>query len=208
MRNNLPLLANTLDSGITGRAVCSLLLWIPFALFLAPTTSSAHLLNMTEIHLDATRPDSVNLDIDIDLGQSIMTAEDYWIAASSDSNNQAEVLRPIASQIKSGLQVKVDGSVVGFELDSWQLTASSLQAIRNPFSPQMAELFFELKSPIPADASVELLINDQLEVPWPALLRVDHAASPLPASRLLTERERSSRPIFLEKKQHQLRARP
>ena len=200
MRNKLPLLANTVDNGITGRAVCRLLLWIPFGFFLAPATSSAHLLNMTEIHLDATRPDSVNLDIDIDLGQSLMTAEDYWSAASSNSNKQAEVLRPIASQFKSGLQVKVNGSVVGFELDSWQLTASSLQAIKNPFSPQMAELFFKLKSPIPADASVELLINDQLEVPWPALLRVDHAASPLPASRLLTERERSSRPISFGEK--------
>ena len=196
MRNNLPMLADFSDNGITRRGICALLLWVPFAFSLAPATSSAHLLNMTEIHLDATQPNSVKLDIDIDLGQSLMTAEEYWSAASSDSNNQAEVLRPIASQIESGLQVKVDGSAVSFELDSWQLTASSLQAINNPFSPQMAQLFFRLEAPIPADASVELLIDDQLEVPWPALVRVDHSASLLPTSRLLTERERSSRPIF------------
>ena len=200
MRNNLPMLANFSDNGITRRGICRLLLWVPFAFSLAPATSSAHLLNMTEIHLDATQPNSVRLDIDIDLGQSLMTAEEYWSAASSDSNNQAEALRPIASQIESGLQVKVDGSAVSFELDSWQLTASSLQAINNPFSPQMAQLFFRLEAPIPADASVELLIDDQLEVPWPALVRVDHSASLLPTSRLLTERERSSRPIFFGQK--------
>ena len=200
MRNNLPMLANFSDNGITSRGICRLLLWVPFAFSLAPATSSAHLLNMTEIHLDATQPNSVRLDIDIDLGQSLMTAEEYWSAASSDSNNQAEVLRPIASQIESGLQVKVDGSAVSFELDSWQLTASSLQAINNPFSPQMAQLFFRLEAPIPADASVELLIDDRLEVPWPALVRVDHSASLLPTSRLLTERERSSRPIFFGEK--------
>jgi hypothetical protein len=200
MRNNLPMLANFSDNGITRRGICALLLWVPFAFSLAPATSSAHLLNMTEIHLDATQPNSVKLDIDIDLGQSLMTAEEYWSAASSDSNNQAEALRPIASQIESGLQVKVDGSAVSFELDSWQLTASSLQAINNPFSPQMAQLFFRLEAPIPADASVELLIDDRLEVPWPALVRVDHSASLLPTSRLLTERERSSRPIFFGEK--------
>ena len=200
MRNNLPMLSNFSDNGITRRGICRLLLWVPFAFSLAPATSSAHLLNMTEIHLDATQPNSVKLDIDIDLGQSLMTAEEYWSAASSDSNNQAEVLRPIASQIESGLQVKVDGSAVSFELDSWQLTASSLQAINNPFSPQMAQLVFRLEAPIPADASVELLIDDRLEVPWPALVRVDHSASLLPTSRLLTERERSSRPIFFGEK--------
>ena len=200
MRNNLPMLSNFSDNGIIRRGVCRLLLWVPFAFSLAPATSSAHLLNMTEIHLDATQPNSVKLEIDIDLGQSLMTAEEYWSAASSDLNNQAEVLRPIASQIESGLQVKVDGSAVSFELDSWQLTASSLQAINNPFSPQMAQLFFRLEAPIPADASVELLIDDQLEVPWPALVRVDHSASLLPTSRLLTERERSSRPIFFGEK--------
>ena len=194
------MLANSSDNGITRRGICALLLWVPFAFSLAPATSSAHLLNMTEIHLDATQPNSVKLDIDIDLGQSLMTAEEYWSAASSDSNNQAEALRPIASQIESGLQVKVDGSAVSFELDSWQLTASSLQAIKNPFSPQMAQLLFKLKAPIPADASVELLIDDQLEIPWPALVRVDHSASLLPISRLLTESERSSRPIFFGEK--------
>ena len=199
MRNKA-LLANSIANGIAGKAVCRLILWIPVAFLLAPTTSSAHLLNMTEIHLDATQPHSVNLDIDIDLGQSLMTAEEYWSAASSDSNNQAEVLRPIASQIKAGLQVEVNGSAVSFELDSWQLTASSLQAIKNPFSPQMAKLFFTLEASIPADASVEVLIDHPLEVPWPALLRVDHSASLLPASRLLTERERSSRPIYFGEK--------
>ena len=196
MRNQLTVFSNTVDNGITRRAVCRLMLWVS----LVPVTASAHLLNMTEIHLDATQPDNVNLDINIDLGQSLMTAEEYWSATSSNLTEQAEALRPIASEIKSGLQVKVNGIAVSIELDSWQLTASSLQAIKNPFSPQMAQLLFKLKAPIPADASVELLISNQLDVPWPALVRVDHSASLLPISRLLTERERSSRPIFFREK--------
>ena len=64
----------------------------------------------------------------------------------------------------------------------------------------MAQLFFRLEAPIPADASVEVLINDQLEVPWPALVRVDHSASLLPTSRLLTERERQQPTDFFWRK--------
>ncbi len=73
------MLANFSDNGITRRGICRLLLWVPFAFSLAPATSSAHLLNMTEIHLDATQPNSVKLDIDIDLGQSLMTGSDIYI---------------------------------------------------------------------------------------------------------------------------------
>ena len=89
----------------------------------------------------------------------------------------------------------MDDRSVGFELHSWSLEASSLEAIKNPFSPQMAQLVFELNSKMPSEGSVEIQIDEKLEVPWPALLRMDHASSPLPISRLLTESVRSSRPI-------------
>jgi hypothetical protein len=49
----------------------------------------------------------------------------------------------------------------------------------------------------PADSSLELFIDEQLEIPWPALLRVDTSTRALPVSRLLTANDRRSRPISL-----------
>ena len=146
----------------------------------------------------------------IDLGQSLMTAEEYWNASTSDIQEQSITIREIADEIKSGVRLTVDDRSVDFELHSWNLEASSLEAIKNPFSPQMAQLVFDLNSTLPSEGSVEIQIDEQLEVPWPALLRMDHASSPLPISRLLTESERSSRPIrfgnYLETPEEELSA--
>ena len=146
---------------------------------------------MTELHLDSTHPTSTKLKIKIDLGQSLMTAEEYWNASTSDIQEQSIIIKDIADEIKSGVRLTVDDRSVDFELHSWSLEASSLEAIKNPFSPQMAQLVFDLNSTMPSEGSVEIQIGEQLEVPWPALLRMDHASSPLPVSRLLTESRRA-----------------
>ena len=195
MHDKLKLPPSNVYRGVTRKACCQFLLWALLASLLVPATSSAHLLNMTELHLDSIHPTSTKLKIKIDLGQSLMTAEEYWNASTSDIKEQSIIIKEIADQLKSGVQVVVDDRSVDFELQSWILEASSLEAIKNPFSPQMAQLIFDLKSTVPPECSVEIRIGEQLEVPWPALLRVDHASSPLPISRLLTESERSSRPI-------------
>ena len=165
---------------------------------------------MTELHLDSTYPTSTKLKIKIDLGQSLMTAEEYWNASMSDIQEQSITIKEIADEIKSGVRLTVDDRSVDFELHSWNLEASSLEAIKNPFTPQMAQLIFDLNSTMPSEGSVEIQIGEQLEVPWPALLRMDHASSPLPISRLLTESERSSRPIrfgnYLETPEEELSA--
>lgn len=210
MRNNLYLLLRTVDHVVIRTAGCRILMWALFACLFAPVTSSAHLLNMTELHLDSTHPTSTKLKIKIDLGQSLMTAEEYWNASTSDIQEQSIIIKDIADEIKSGVRLTVDDRSVDFELHSWSLEASSLEAIKNPFSPQMAQLVFNLNSTMPSEGSVEIQIGEQLEVPWPALLRMDHASSPLPVSRLLTESERSSRPItfgsYLETPEEELSA--
>ena len=210
MHNNLYLLLSTVDHVVIRTAGCRFFIWALFACLFTPVTSSAHLLNMTELHLDSTHPTSTKLKIKIDLGQSLMTAEEYWNASTSDIQEQSITIEEIADEIKSGVRLTVDDRSVDFELHSWNLEASSLEAIKNPFSPQMAQLVFDLNSTMPSEGSVEIQIDEQLEVPWPALLRMDHASSPLPISRLLTERERSSRPIrfgnYLETPEEELSA--
>ena len=195
MHDKLNLPPSNVYRGVTRTACRQFLLWALLASLFVPATSSAHLLNMTELHLDSIHPTSTKLKIKIDLGQSLMTAEEYWNASTSDIKEQSIIIKEIGDQLKSGVQVVVDDRSVDFELQSWNLEASSLEAIKNPFSPQMAQLIFDLKSTMPSEGSVEIRIGEQLEVPWPALLRVDHASSPLPISRLLTKSERSSRPI-------------
>ena len=181
----------------TRAALClNCLTWIVLAL-ISPH-SHAHLLNMTELHLDASDPMQARLHVKIDLGQSLMQPEIYWRAVIADAAGQAQLMAPAVAQLARSIVISVDGELVKANLQSWQLEAVSLDAIINPITPQMAELVFALGASFsPEDEVLEVRIDDDFEVPWPALLRVDYAGAPLPVSRLLTASERSSRPISL-----------
>lgn len=174
------------------------LLSISFCFLFCAADLHAHLLNMTEVQVDMRQPDAAELIIKIDLGQSLMRPQDYWLTASAQPAKQAQLLAPFAKQISSGIKVSLDGQILPSRLLSWQMEALSLAAITNPLSPQMATLTFALDTQsVPASGVIEVSIDDKLEVPWPTLLRVDSAENPLPVSRLLTANDRSSRPIAL-----------
>lgn len=172
-------------------------------LMLFSTATNAHLLNMTDLHFDASDPEAVLLHIKIDLGQSLLSPEDYWRAVNSDPAEQYAIIAPAVRQLLNGVQIVIGGSAVSGSLQSWSLQAASLEAIENSLSPQMAFLSFDFGrleiSPAsePADSRLELFIDEQLEIPWPALLRVDTSTRALPVSRLLTANDRRSRPISL-----------
>ncbi len=172
-------------------------------LLLATSTTHAHLLNMTDLHLDVSNPDAVLLHVKIDLGQSLLSPGDYWRAVNAELDAQRSILEPAVARLSEGLEVLVNGQRVSTSLQSWDLQAASLEAIENSLAPQMATLTFDLgrlginTSAEFSASSVEVNIAQQLEVPWPALLRVDSAARELPVSRLLTANDRSSRPVSL-----------
>jgi hypothetical protein len=180
-----------------GRVIAALIL------MLLSTATNAHLLNMTDLHFDASDPEAVLLHIKIDLGQSLLSPVDYWRAVNSDPAEQYALIAPAAGQLLNGMQILIGGTTVSGSLQSWSLEAASLEAIENSLSPQMAILSFDFGrldiSPTsePADSSLELFIDEQLEIPWPALLRVDTSTRALPVSRLLTANDRRSRPISL-----------
>lgn len=179
-------------------AKASLRILLFAVLALSTAVSHAHLLNMTELHLDASDPVQAKLQIKIDLGQSLMRPEAYWQAANADAEEQAQLIAPSIKQLLQSLVISVDGEPIAARLESWQLEAVSIDAISNPITPQMAELVFILDRGFsPEDSVLEVRIDDAIEVPWPALLRVDYAAASLPVSRLLTASDRSSRPISL-----------
>ncbi|MDA0689808.1 MAG: HupE/UreJ family protein [Proteobacteria bacterium] len=180
-----------------GRVIAALIL------MLLSTATNAHLLNMTDLHFDASDPEAVLLHIKIDLGQSLLSPVDYWRAVNSDPAEQYALIAPAAGQLLNGMQILIGGTTVSGSLQSWSLEAASLEAIENSLSPQMAILSFDFGrldiSPTsePADSSLELFLDEQLEIPWPALLRVDTSTRALPVSRLLTANDRRSRPISL-----------
>lgn len=179
------------------RVICGLCL-----LFIT-TVAQAHLLNMTDLHLDTTNPDAVTLRVKIDLGQSLLSPEAYWRMVHMDASEQLENLEPVANELLDGLVIFVNGVTATAHLETWTLEAASLEAIENPLSPQMAELTFNFgnlglaSSTALANASIEMRIAEWLEVPWPALLRIDSASRELPVSRLLTSSDRSSRSVPL-----------
>ena len=73
------------------------LLFAVFVLF--TSVSHAHLLNMTELHLDASNPRQARLHVKIDLGQSLMQPDIYWRAASADAAGQAQLIAPAVAQL-------------------------------------------------------------------------------------------------------------
>tara|TARA_R110002167_G_scaffold70453_2_gene198680 strand:- start:84984 stop:86150 length:1167 start_codon:yes stop_codon:yes gene_type:complete len=167
------------------------------------TFAQAHLLNMTDLLLDTTNPEAVTLRVKIDLGQSLLSPQDYWRTVNMDSSEQWVNLEPAVNKLLDGLGIFVNGVKVAANIETWSLTAASLEAIENPLSPQMAELTFNFgnlgleSSTALAYASIEMRIAEWLEVPWPALLRIDSASRQLPVSRLLTSNDRSSRSVPL-----------
>lgn len=172
-------------------------------LMLLSATANAHLLNMTDLHFDASDPDAVRLHIKIDLGQSLLSPEDYWLAVNSDPAEQFRIIEPVVGQLLNGVQILIGGTPVSGTLQSWTLEAASLEAIENSLTPQMAILSFDFgrlhisQATAAADTRMELIIDEKLEIPWPALLRVDTSTRTLPVSRLLTANDRRSRPISL-----------
>ena len=173
-----------------------LLMWLA-------TSAHAHLLNMTDLHFDASDPEAVLLHIRIDLGQSLLTPEEYWLAVNASPEEQLTRIAPVVDRLLSGVHIEMDGRPIAGSLQSWKLEAASLEAIDNSLTPQMALLSFDFgrlgfsSAAELADASLELVIDEGLEIPWPALLRVDTSTRALPVSRLLTANDRRSRPIAL-----------
>ena len=163
------------------------------------TTAHAHLLNMTEVTLTAQDQGISQLDVRIDLGQSLMRPENYWRAVqwSKDmvAGSDLWASLPAIERLRAGLEVLVNRSRAPLRLIDIKLNATSLDAIRNPLTPQMAVLRFEV--PASVGDSVEVRLVDDLEIPWPCLLRVDVPGADLPVSRLLTADTRSSRPVLL-----------
>ena len=166
-----------------------LLLW-------AALPAHGHLLNMTEMSLQAAEDGSATFEVRIDLGQSLMTPEAYWRAATAGGrDDQERHLEAAVATLVDGVSVTADGHRAKLTLRDWRLEAVSPEAIRNPLTPQMATLVFDVNTS--AAAAIEVSLAQSLQVPWPCLLRVDIPGVELPVSRLLTDGTRSSRPVAM-----------
>lgn len=165
------------------------LLWLFVALL--PGSAYAHLLNMTRVNVELSAHGPGELVVEIDLGQSLMGAEAYWaLARTDDPADSARRLAPVLERLDRGLMVRVDGQPLTRTFAGATFQADSVQAIRNPLTPQMATLRWTL----PASAGKHLSVGlaDTLTVPWPCLVRSDSDRRELPISRLLTEDRRGS----------------
>lgn len=157
--------------------------------------ASAHMLNMTHIEVQTQEIEPTKITLRIDLGQSLMSADEYWTLANAPSAEQAMLMRNVKEQLDAGLRFEVDGTTASPTLQSWDFPAVSLAAIENPLTPQMATLTYHL-SIIPRD-SIRVSLADDLVVPWPCLVRLDIAGRELPVSRLLTSYDRNSGSVAL-----------
>jgi hypothetical protein len=151
---------------------------------LISTPCQAHLLNMTRVSIVVQQTDPGTLRVEIDLGQSLMSAADYWALASAEGNEQLSRLQPVLEALERGLTLEIDGQRIDGTFVDAQFEAASPAAISNPLTPQMAVLRWRLPPQVGSVLTVELASD--LEVPWPCLIRVDSDRRNLPVSRLLT----------------------
>lgn len=175
------------------RSITWLQVCISLLVLFASGNVQAHLLNMTEIGVQVTEQGAGTVKMRIDLGQSLLSATDYWTMVQADLNNPAGTppgLESVAHRLQQGLILTANGQPLSLALDRWELQATSLAAIENPLTPQMAVLTFRVE--IPATARLTLAINENLTLPWPSLIRLDHPFAQLPVSRLLTPDHRRS----------------
>ena len=161
------------------------------------SSATAHMLNMTQMELTVSEEKAAQVTLRIDLGQSLMSALDYWIATQADRAAQQTLLQPALDQLSTGLYFMVDGERRGATLTGFEIGATSLEAIQNPLSPQMATLFYEFDAT--SGEAVSVGLDPGLQVPWPFLLKVDIAGHRLPISRLLTEEDRITADVFLNR---------
>ena len=155
----------------------------------------AHMLNMTNIGITVDAEQQAVITLRIDLGQSLMTAEDYWIATQAIGLEQRTLLQPTLDRLDRDLTFLLDGRVQLPKLTGFKISAISLAAIQNPLTPQMATLYYHLD--VSGGSNLNVQLADQLEIPWPCLMKIDIAGQALPQSRLLTNVDRLSRDTLL-----------
>ena len=126
-------------------------------------SSHAHMLNMTRIEVNLAKDGTGTATVIIDLGQSLMTPSDYWLATQAPKSEQLELLQRPLSLLEQSIRYQIDGTHVEPVLTGWHIEASTLEAIHNPLTPQMAELQYEFRS-TPGQTFTVALEND-LEVP-------------------------------------------
>ncbi|MFK7915876.1 MAG: HupE/UreJ family protein [Pseudomonadales bacterium] len=153
------------------------------------------MLNMTRIAVDQQSPSTTLVRLEIDLGQSLLTPSAYWQISQAPKEHQLRLLQPVLQTLADSVKIETAGRRLALQLERWHLAANSLEAIKNPLTPQMATLTYRINLGTSQDLVVTL--SDSLEVPWPTLLRVDSPARSLPISRLLTASQRTSNPINL-----------
>ena len=61
---------------------------------LTSVSVQAHMLNMTNIDITVDADQQAVITLRIDLGQSLMTAEDYWVATQAIGSEQRALLQP------------------------------------------------------------------------------------------------------------------
>jgi hypothetical protein len=158
---------------------------------LSSISVQAHMLNMTHIDITVDAEQQAVITLRIDLGQSLMTAEDYWVATQAIGSSQRALLQPTLDRLGRDLSFLLDGTVQQPQLTGFEISATSLAAIQNPLTPQMATLNYQLD--VSGGTYLNVQLADQLEIPWPCLMKIDIAGQALPQSRLLTNVDRLSR---------------
>ncbi|HCD27766.1 MAG TPA: hypothetical protein DER02_09605, partial [Gammaproteobacteria bacterium] len=123
------------------------MIWLSLAAVFMPQVVNSHILNMTEITVVPGDQAPGVIRITIDLGQSLMTPEDYWAASTEpDKEKRKDIVRIIVGQLNNGIRVFGDGKELAKAFANLELRAFSLEAIKNPLTPQMAVLEFTFQA--------------------------------------------------------------
>ena len=150
---------------------------------------------MTRVTLELDPVHEGVLELRIDLGQSLLSPEAYVALARAAPSLRDARLAPVLERLGAGLELTADGAPLPRVFAGAEFVAESVAAVRNPLTPQLATLRWRL--PPTAAEEIAVRLADDLDVPWPCLVRVDSTRRELPVSRLLTADRRASGPVGL-----------
>ncbi len=99
------------------------------SILLTASSAYGHMLNMTNIHILVDEQQQSTVTVSIDLGQSLLSAEDYWAATQAPLNEQHIYLQPALAQLKQSLRFLVDGEVRNLQMIDFEIGALSLDGV-------------------------------------------------------------------------------
>lgn len=159
------------------------------------STSSAHLLNMSEVSVTVDAFDVATVSLRLDLTRELGSDDAYYTFAQTPGPELRANYADLISQLTAAIALVIDGQSIPLTFNGIELpTEASLDDFKSPFVWPRTEFRFSAQLLGPS-SQMQLTFQKQMTFEEPIALVMRHTTSGLSKSRWLVTGQRS--PIFL-----------